>query len=143
LTNARRSNVELTGHDAQNLALDLSDILRILIFMPNQVSELDNVFRALADPTRRSVIQRLSTGPASVSELAEPFDMALPSFVQHLKVLEDSGLIRSEKVGRVRTCRMVTEKLSSAEQWIADRRRYWEDRLEALASYVEGSKPRE
>ncbi|MEE8245082.1 MAG: metalloregulator ArsR/SmtB family transcription factor [Pseudomonadales bacterium] len=105
--------------------------------MPNQSADLNDVFRALADPTRRSVVHRLSNGPVSVSELAEPFDMALPSFVQHLKVLEDSGLIRSEKVGRVRTCQMVTETLSSAEQWLVDRRKLLEGRLDALAKYVE------
>lgn len=108
--------------------------------MPKHSSGLNDVFHALADPTRRSVIQRLGEGPASVSELAEPFDMALPSFVQHLKVLEQSGLIRSEKVGRVRTCEMVTETLSSAEDWIAQRRKLWEQRLDALENYLEGSK---
>ena len=105
--------------------------------MPNYRSDLDHVFHALADPTRRSVIQRLSNGPASVSELAEPFDMALPSFVQHLKVLEGCGLVRSEKVGRVRTCHVVSETLASAEQWLADRRGLWQQRLDALADYVE------
>jgi len=110
----------------------------MLSHMPKHSSTpLNDVFHALADPTRRSVIQRLSDGPASVSELAEPFDMALPSFVQHLKVLEQCGLIRSEKVGRVRTCQMVTETLSSAEQWITDRRKLWEGRLDALAKHLE------
>ncbi len=107
--------------------------------MPNQPEPLTEVFRALADPTRRAVLDRLSSGPASVSELAGPFDMALPSFVQHIKVLEESGLVRSEKVGRVRTCQMVTEALSSAEQWIAERRTLWEGRLDALAAYVESN----
>ena len=107
--------------------------------MPKQLEVLDGVFRALADPTRRLVIQRLSRGPASVSELAEPFDMALPSFVQHLGVLEGCGLIRSEKVGRVRTCEMVSERLSSAERWMADRRELLEGHLDALEEYLQGS----
>ncbi|WP_299399813.1 helix-turn-helix transcriptional regulator, partial [Pelagibius sp.] len=80
--------------------------------MPNQEAALDTVFRALADPTRRAVIQRLNRGPASVTELAEPFDMALPSFLQHLKVLEESGLVRSKKVGRVRTCSVKQRELA-------------------------------
>lgn len=99
-------------------------------------SDLDNVFRALADPTRRAVVQQLSAGPASVSELAEPFDMALPSFVQHLRVLETSGLIRSSKKGRVRRCEIVVETVSLAEKWLTNRRTYWEKRLDALEKYV-------
>ncbi len=106
--------------------------------MPNQSVQLNELFHALADPTRRSVIGRLSNSPASVSELAEPFDMALPSFVQHLKVLEESGLISSEKVGRVRTCQIMPETLATAEQWLADRREFWEERMDALQRYVEG-----
>jgi DNA-binding transcriptional ArsR family regulator len=113
--------------------------------MPNQVNvalegesePLDQVFRALADPTRRAVVQRLSGGPASVSELAKPFEMALPSFVQHLQVLEASGLIRSEKVGRVRICEVCTDNLQLAEGWMGDLRKLWEQRLDALAAYVE------
>ena len=107
--------------------------------MPNQSAQLNELFHALADPTRRSVVGRLSYGPASVSELAEPFDMALPSFVQHLKVLEDSGLIGSEKIGRVRTCQIKTETLATAEQWLMARREFWEERMDALQRYVEGS----
>ena len=106
--------------------------------MPKQsIAALDQVFHALADPTRRSVVHQLSSGPASVSELAEPFEMALPSFVQHLNVLEKSGLIKSHKVGRVRTCEVNTSALSTAEEWIATQRSYWETRLEDLAKYVE------
>ena len=99
--------------------------------------ELNDVFRALSDPTRRAVVQRLADGPATVSELAEPFEMALPSFVQHLKVLEDSGLVTSEKVGRVRTCEMVSDALRPAEDWIVGRRKLWETRLDALKHGLE------
>ena len=105
--------------------------------MPNQLAALDSVFHALADPTRRAVLQRLSQGAASVSELAQPFEMALPSFLQHLRVLEDSGLVRSTKAGRVRTCEMRSEPLTSAERWIADQRKVWEGRLDRLAAYLD------
>jgi DNA-binding transcriptional ArsR family regulator len=86
------------------------------------------VFHALADPTRRAVLQRLSRGTAPVSELAEPFDMALPSFLQHLKVLEGCGLLRSRKSGRVRTCQIAPEPLEAAEDWMATQRALWERR---------------
>ena len=105
--------------------------------MPNQTAALDNVFQALADPTRRAVLQRLAKGPASVSELAKPFKMALPSFLQHLKVLEDGGLIRSKKLGRVRTCEMQPKPLSRAEKWIAQRRALWEGRFDRMEAYIE------
>jgi DNA-binding transcriptional ArsR family regulator len=104
--------------------------------MPNQGIALDNVFHALADPTRRAVLQRLSQGPASVKELAQPFEMALPSFLQHLKVLESGGLIRSRKVGRVRTCEIEPTPLNSAEAWIAEQRSIWEGRLDRLEAYL-------
>src|SRR2546430_8958366 len=87
--------------------------------MPNQQMHLDRVFRALGDPTRRAVLSRLCNGPAPVSELARSFDMALPSFAQHLDVLEECGLVRSRKVGRVRTYRLVPPSLASAEGWMA------------------------
>ncbi len=106
--------------------------------MTNESAALDNVFRALADGTRRQVVHRLSSGRATVSELAAPFDMALPSFVQHIKVLENAGLVRSEKRGRVRTCEIVPDTLESAESWIAARRAYWEERLDTLQAYLEG-----
>lgn len=109
--------------------------------MPNQSTTLDSVFHSLSDPTRRAVIQRLCRGPASVSELAQPFDMALPSFVQHLRVLEDANLIRSQKKGRIRTCEVVKDSLSSAEQWMAEQRAYWETTLDALADFVETEQP--
>ncbi len=105
--------------------------------MPNQETHLDTVFRALSDPTRRAVVQRLGRGPASVKELAEPFDMALPSFLQHLQVLEESGLVRSKKKGRVRTCEIKSSQLSKAEKWFADQRALWESRLDRLDAYLE------
>ncbi len=100
-------------------------------------NDLDTIFQALADPTRRAVMSRLSEGPASVSELAEPFDMALPSFLQHLKVLEESGLVSSKKQGRVRTCEAQFMRLSEAEEWIAHQRAVWEGRLDRLGAYLE------
>ena len=104
--------------------------------MPNQNATLDRVFHALADPTRRAVLQRLGTGPASVSQLAEPFDMALPSFMQHLDVLERSVLVRSQKAGRVRTYRLVPRPLKAAERWMTDHRALWERRLDQLDDYL-------
>jgi len=101
------------------------------------IESLDNIFQALADPTRRAVIQRLSSGSASTSELAEPFDMALPSFMQHMKVLENSGLVTSEKVGRVRTWQIKQDQLVEAESWITEQRALWEARTDKLADYVQ------
>ena len=98
---------------------------------------LDLVFHALSDATRRGMVERLSRGPASVSELAEPFAMSLPAVVQHLAVLEASGLVRSEKVGRVRTCRMDEKALSAAEHWINERKRLWAWRLDRLGEFLE------
>lgn len=97
---------------------------------------IDNVFRALADPTRRHVLERLTLGPASVSTLAEPFDMALPSFVQHLRVLEGCGLVRSQKSGRVRTYQLAPEPLKLAEDWLGQQRSLWERRLDQLDDYL-------
>lgn len=97
---------------------------------------LDDVFRALADPTRRAVLRRLSKGPTAVSELAEPFDMALPSFWQHLDVLERSGLVRSRKRGRIRTCRLAPRVLRTAERWMETQRSVWERRLDQLDAYL-------
>jgi DNA-binding transcriptional ArsR family regulator len=104
--------------------------------MLNQSPQLDLVFHALADPARRAIVERLGRGPASVSELAEPLPMSLPAVVQHLQVLETSGLIRSEKVGRVRTCRIERRALSTAERWISARRSSWERRLDRLGEYL-------
>ncbi len=104
--------------------------------MLNQAAPLDLMFQALADPTRRVMVERLSRGPASVSELARPLTMSLPAVVQHLQLLEASGLVRSEKVGRVRTCRIEPRALRTAEQWITQRRASWERRLDRLGEYV-------
>jgi DNA-binding transcriptional ArsR family regulator len=102
--------------------------------MPNQT--LDHVFRALSDPTRRAVLERLSRGPISVTKLSEPFKMALPSFVQHLQVLEQSGLVRSTKKGRVRTCQLASKSLKNAEHWMASQRAIWEKRLDQFDDYA-------
>jgi DNA-binding transcriptional ArsR family regulator len=107
----------------------------------NQSSAIDRVFQALADPSRRIMVERLSRGPASVSELAQPFDMSLPAVVQHLQVLESSGLVRSEKVGRVRTCRIEPAALHTAEQWIVERRTSWERRLDRLGDFLRETDP--
>lgn len=98
--------------------------------------DLDLTFRALADPTRRSIIERLSRGEASVSELAQPHDMSLPAIVQHLALLEESGMVRSEKIGRVRTCRIEPGALGLAEQWIHQRRAEWDRRLDRLGEHL-------
>lgn len=98
---------------------------------------LDAMFSALADPSRRLMVDRLSRGPASVSELAAPLDMSLPAVVQHLNVLEASGIIRTEKIGRVRSCRLEPAALTLAQQWIADRRTTWERRLDRLGTFLE------
>jgi DNA-binding transcriptional ArsR family regulator len=114
--------------------------------MLQPVAPLDLTFQALADPTRRAMVERLSRGPASVSMLAEPLAMTLSAVVQHLAVLEASGLVRSEKVGRVRTCRIEPQALDVAERWISERRTSWErrfDRLDALlAEQVPTTKPK-
>jgi DNA-binding transcriptional ArsR family regulator len=102
----------------------------------NQNAPLDQLFHALADPTRRGMVERLSRGPASVSELARPLAISLPAVVQHLRVLERSGLVRSEKVGRVRTCRIEPAALRPAERWIAERRAGWERRLDRLGDVL-------
>lgn len=104
--------------------------------MSSNVSPIDSVFRALSDPTRRQVLQRLAKGPASVSVLAEPFAMAMPSLVQHLKVLEECGLVHSEKKGRVRTYHLIPQRLKQAEEWLARQRSLWEQRLDRLDEYL-------
>jgi DNA-binding transcriptional ArsR family regulator len=105
--------------------------------MLNYQASLDRAFQALADPTRRAMVERLSRGPASVSELKRPLLMSLPAVMQHLAVLETSGLVVSEKAGRVRTCRINLTALAEAEQWIADRRLEWERRLDRLGEYLD------
>jgi DNA-binding transcriptional ArsR family regulator len=97
---------------------------------------VDRVFHALAEPMRRALVERLSTGPMSVSDLAQPFDVTLAAIVQHLQVLEESGVVRSEKVGRVRTCRLEPNGLKLAERWIAERRTLWERRLDRLGELL-------
>jgi len=104
--------------------------------MLNQCAPLDLLFHALADPSRRAMVERLSRGPASVSELARPLAMSLPAVVQHLHVLEASGLVLSEKVGRVRVCRIEPAALRTAERWIAERRTSWEHRLDRPGEYL-------
>jgi DNA-binding transcriptional ArsR family regulator len=99
--------------------------------------DLDKVFQALADPGRRVMVERLSKGPATVSELAKPLAMSLAAVLQHVQVLEASGLVRSRKTGRSRTCSIDAATLRSAEQWIADRRSLWERRLDRLGQYLE------
>ena len=108
----------------------------ILKHVLNRSVALDLAFQALANSTRRSIIERLTREPASVSELARPLTMTLPAVMQHLAVLEASGLVRSEKTGRVRTCRINPEALSLAERWINDRRQEWERRLDRLGDYL-------
>jgi DNA-binding transcriptional ArsR family regulator len=100
------------------------------------VSQLDLTFHALADPARRAMVERLSLGPASVSELAQPLAMSLPAVVQHLAVLQASGLVASEKAGRVRTCRLEPAAMSLAEAWINQRRTDWEARLDRLGAHL-------
>ena len=111
--------------------------------MLNDSTKLDRAFQALADPARRGMLARLSRGPASVSELAEPLKMSLPAVLQHLQALEGSGLIRSEKKGRVRTCRLEPGVLSTAEQWLVDRRSEWEKRHDRFEDYVMQLKDKE
>ena len=104
--------------------------------MLKQLDPLDAMFQALADPSRRSMIERLSRGPASVSQLAEPLAMSMPAVMQHLTVLEASGIVRTSKTGRVRSCELAPAALTTAETWIQDRRRVWEQRLDRLEVFL-------
>ena len=115
----------------------------IVSFMANQSMQLDQVFGALSDATRRAIVMRLCDGEASVGELAKPFEMALPSLMKHIRVLESSGLVASEKIGRVRTCSLQTEALATIEVWVAAQREIWEQRLDRLEMYVEKLKKEE
>lgn len=108
----------------------------ILRFVPQRLDAVDRVFKALADPTRRQVLERLVSGPASTSELAQPFAMALPSFLQHLTVLERADLVVSDKQGRIRTYRLSPAGLDAAEGWLAVQRRQWEQRLDQLDQFL-------
>jgi len=120
-------------------SLDYQLSVLILKQVPNQLpSPLDQVFHALADPTRRGMVERLVRGPASVSELSRPLEMSLPAVLQHLQVLEASGLVRSEKAGRVRTCRIEPDALRAAEAWLTGQRTAWETRLDRLGDYLAG-----
>lgn len=105
--------------------------------MANQSAQLSDVFYALADPTRRAIVGALGRGPESVSALAAPFAMALPSLMKHLGVLERSGVIRSTKVGRVRTCELVPRALTPAERWMAEQRATWEARADRMVGFAE------
>ena len=111
--------------------------------MSPDLPNLDLMFQALADPSRRSMVERLSRGPASVSQLAEPLAMSLPAVVQHLQVLEASGLVKTQKIGRVRSCTLDTGAMSLAERWINDRRIQWERRLDRLGDFLEETKDQE
>lgn len=104
--------------------------------MPQEAAVLDRLFHALADPTRRAVLERLGRGPAATSELARPFAMALTSFLQHLEVLEKAGLVSSTKEGRVRTYRLTPQPLHAVDDWMATQRRLWERRLDQFDDYV-------
>jgi DNA-binding transcriptional ArsR family regulator len=102
-----------------------------------QYSErLDGVFQALADPTRRAVLRRLGTGPATITELAQPFGMALPSFMKHIRVLEDSGWIRTRKLGRVRTCTLEKKPFATVDSWLSQQRALWDRRTDRLERFV-------
>lgn len=105
--------------------------------MLNDSPQLDRAFQALSDPVRRGMLARLSRGPASVSELARPLPISLPAVLQHLQALEASGLIATQKTGRVRTCRIEPKALSAAERWIAGQRAVWEGRVERFEAYVD------
>jgi DNA-binding transcriptional ArsR family regulator len=104
--------------------------------MPGPEVNIDRVFHALGDPTRRAIVEKLSEGPLSVSRLAAPLDITLTAVVQHLRVLEETGLVHTEKVGRVRTCRIETAGFSVLERWIRDRRSLWERRLDRLGDLL-------
>jgi DNA-binding transcriptional ArsR family regulator len=104
--------------------------------MARKKPNVDRVFHALGDPTRRAILEKLSHGPISVSRLAEPLDITLAAVVQHLQVLEESGLVQTEKVGRVRTCRIESAGLAAAAKWIEDRRSMWDRRLDRLGDLL-------
>jgi DNA-binding transcriptional ArsR family regulator len=105
--------------------------------MPNYSVSLDRVFFALSDPSRRLIVEHLTKKEASVSELAKPFKMSMPAVVQHIQVLEESGLIRTHKSGRVRTCRIEPRALEAMEGWLSQRRRFWEKNLDRLGDFLE------
>src|SRR3954469_17618051 len=108
-----------------------------------QAQPLDLAFQALSDPGRRAMVERLSFGPASVSELAKPLPMTLSAVVQHLKILQEAGLVKSEKVGRVRTCTLEIATMTQVEHWIAERKRFWEGQYDQLDAYLARTAPKE
>lgn len=108
--------------------------------MEQYPERLDSIFLALADPTRRAVLRRLSRSPASISELAKPFDMALPSFMKHIRLLEDSGWIRTRKEGRVRTCAIEKKAFTAANGWLSAQRALWDERTDRLEQFVSWQK---
>ncbi|MFN3352029.1 MAG: ArsR/SmtB family transcription factor [Brevundimonas sp.] len=105
-------------------------------------ANLDAIFSALGDPTRRAIVARLTTGPCSVSTLSQPFDISLPSLLKHVRVLEASGLVRSEKAGRVRTCRLDPDALRATDAWLQQHLREWEERLDRMEAHIETMKKR-
>jgi DNA-binding transcriptional ArsR family regulator len=111
--------------------------------MAQYSEQLNGIFQALADPTRRAVLGRLGQGPASIGELAKPFDMALPSFMKHIHVLEDSGWIRTRKAGRVRTCALEKKPLAAVEAWLSAQRALWEGRTDRLELFVTASRKKD
>lgn len=129
--------MQLASKSGPSNSFPFRKLFDIVFYMENNLTALDGAFRALADPTRRAVIAKLITGPAAVKDLAAPFDMGLPSFLKHVKVLEDSGLISSDKVGRVRTCHLIPERMLATENWLSEQLRIWESRTDRLAAYVE------
>ncbi len=112
----------------------------MILSLMDKHQQLDGIFQALADPTRRAVIGRLGRGPASVGELSAPFDMALPSFMKHIRVLEESGLIRTSKTGRVRTCAVDRDRLAAVDGWLNQQRAIWESRTDRLEQFVTDNK---
>jgi DNA-binding transcriptional ArsR family regulator len=107
--------------------------------MSKKKPDIDRVFHALGDPHRRAILERLTDGPASVSRLAEPLDITLAAVVQHLQILEESGLVKTQKSGRIRTCSIASTGFSVAAQWISDRRSSWESRLDLLGDLLAGT----
>jgi DNA-binding transcriptional ArsR family regulator len=125
-----------THEDYSSHGLTITEGVTIVKPMLNNAA-VDRVFHALGEPVRRALVERLSAGPTSVSDLAQPFDLTLAAIVQHLQILEESGVVRSEKVGRVRTCRLAPDGLRVAERWISERRALWERRFDRLGHLLE------
>ena len=126
----------LSVSDLPKFLLTVAVEMYLVSHMANKKDSLDRAFGALSDPTRRAILARLTLGPASVGELAEPFSMAMPTLLQHVRVLEQSRLIETRKTGRVRTCTLQAEALAETEQWLAHQRALWEQRLDRMESYV-------